>query len=546
MLVGGRQAHEPDGAQASCSSLSTLTSGNSAARRVCTQAPRAPGPGRSAGIRPGAGARRRARRAPGCRAAPPRRRPPARSGVRGSGRTGTASRAASAPSSSRAGTGPSATTAAAPVAASCPANSATACAAQERRHRARSTAARRGAACTWDGKPRDRVPGVTRRRAAPRRGARRHRPTTSTTATGRSWVVRHSLVAWPNAGSAAASATHAASTCACPGPIIAVMRLSPLSPRVVVLSWGMALIAWPLAWLLLAVAQGLGTVVAGGGWIGFAVPLGAPPLGAGERAEHRVRGHARRAPPLLAGTAARRAGGRRPGCRRWCRSRRSWLSEVGVFQLAVACAVLGLGWAPPLGVADGPAAGWRASGACSSPVFLAVSTVVGAVVVQLAVTRLASHLWVEPGGPRRTRRLLVAARPRLRAGRAGGAWRSSAWGGRSHRSPCSTAARCWSAPLLGAWLWVPRSPLHPRPHLRWRAVVGVAVVGAVVFVAAFVGGGAAAGPRHRASCGGSRGDEQRAPRDGGGPAHAAPRPEKTAGTVSSRILRSSHSDQLSM
>ncbi|OYV88174.1 MAG: hypothetical protein B7Z68_13555, partial [Acidobacteria bacterium 21-70-11] len=62
-------------------------------------------------------------------------------------------------------------------------------------------------------------------------------------------------------------------------PIIAVMRLSPLSPRVVALSWGAALILWPLAWLLLAVAQGAGTAMAGGGWIGVAVPFGAHPWG---------------------------------------------------------------------------------------------------------------------------------------------------------------------------------------------------------------------------------------------------------------------------
>jgi hypothetical protein len=99
------------------------------------------------------------------------------------------------------------------------------------------------------------------------------------------------------------------------------------------------------------------------------------------------------------------------------------------------------------------------------------------------VARLASHLWVEPGGPLRTRRLLVALAHTF----VPAAW----WG-------LVVVVQGWAVPpiavlttvavlvgaLLGAWLWVPHSPLHPHPHLRWRTVVGVTVVGAAVFAAA--------------------------------------------------------------
>jgi hypothetical protein len=260
------------------------------------------------------------------------------------------------------------------------------------------------------------------------------------------------------------------------------MRLNPLSPRVLLLSWGMALLVWPLAWLLLAVAQGLGTVVAGGGWIGFAVPLGLHPWGLVN--EPSIAFAATRTalflywltPPFAALALAALLPTVLP-------VPPSWLSEVGVFQLAVACAVLGLGWAPPLGVADGPAAGLARFWGVSPSVFLTVTTVLGVLVVQLAVARLASHLWAEPGGPLRRRRLLVAL--------AHGFVPALCWA-------VAVVLRGWAIPplaavttaavllgmLLGAWCWVPRSPLHPRPNLYRRTVVTVMVLGAVVFVAA--------------------------------------------------------------
>jgi hypothetical protein len=249
-----------------------------------------------------------------------------------------------------------------------------------------------------------------------------------------------------------------------------------------VLSWGMALLAWPMAWLILAVAQGLGTVIAGGSWIGFSVPLGLHPWGlvnepsiafAGTRAALFLYWLM---PPFAALALAALLPTVVP-------VPPSWLSEVGIFQLAVACAVLGLGWAPPLGVADGPAAGLARFWEVSPGVFLAVTTVLGALVVQLAVARLASHLWAEPGGPLRSRRLLTAL--------AHGFVPAVGWA-------VAVVVQGWAVPplavvttaavllgvLVGGWSWVPSSPLHPRPELHRRTVVALVVLGAAVFAVA--------------------------------------------------------------
>ena len=259
------------------------------------------------------------------------------------------------------------------------------------------------------------------------------------------------------------------------------MRLNPLSPRVLVLSWAVALLTWPLAWLLLAAAQGIGTVVVGGGWIGFAIPMGLHPWGVVNEPSIAFANTRAAlffywlAPPLaaLAVTALLPTLVPVPP---------SWFSEVCVFQLATACAVLGLGWAPPLGVDDGPAAGLARFWGVSPTVSVSVSAVLGAVVVQFAVARLASHLWAEPGGPRRASRLLVAV--------AHGFVPAAVWGvavvgqgwAISPLSVVTTVAVLLGA-ALGAWVWVPSAPLRPRPHLRWRTPVAAGVLGVVVFAA---------------------------------------------------------------
>jgi len=308
------------------------------------------------------------------------------------------------------------------------------------------------------------------------------------------------------------------------------MRLNPLSFRVVVLSWLVALAVWPLTWIGLAAAQGVGALLAGGGWIGIAVPLGAHPLGlvneptvafAGSRAALWLYWLAPALAALAVSAAAPPLAPAPPG----------WLGELTVFHAAASAAVLGLGWAPPLGAADGPAAGLLRFWGWQPGVLEAVAAGAGAVTIQLAVARLAGHLWSEPG--------------RLRAGRGldGGGDRERLGGdaalaphrrrghARRPRRRLALDAALAAAPQRRAGLGrLCRDGGAGDLHRAVRALGGRP--------------GARLGPG--AAVGEGRPDEQRPRRHGDDSPHAAPRPENTAGTVSARILASSHSDQLSM
>jgi hypothetical protein len=264
------------------------------------------------------------------------------------------------------------------------------------------------------------------------------------------------------------------------------MRKNPLSPRVLVLSWAAALLAWPLAWLSLAVAQGLGTWAAGGNWIGVAVPLGLHPWGLVNQpsiafADTEASLFLYWLTPLiwaLAVTVLLPTLVPVPP---------SWISEAFVFQLATASAVLGLGWAPPLGIADGPAAGLARFWDIPPTVFVSVSAALGAFVVQIAGMRMTSHLWGEPGGPTRRRRVLVALTHAFVPAAAWGlAVRALRW--EFPLEAVVTAATVLAGTLLGAWLFVPRAPLRPRPDVGWGKVVAVAVLGIAAFSAALWAG----------------------------------------------------------
>ncbi len=264
--------------------------------------------------------------------------------------------------------------------------------------------------------------------------------------------------------------------------MIAVMRLMPLSARVLALSWGAALVAWPLAWLLLASAQGVGTLIAGGGWIGVAIPFGAHPWAlvneptvafAGSRAalvSYWL------APPLMALAAAVLLPTVVP-------VPRGWFSEVGVFQLAVSCATLGLGWGAPLGVADGPASGLERFWNVPPSVFVVASVALGAVVAQLAVARLNGHLWSLPGGPLRSRRVLVVVAHALPPAVFWVAAATSQGWGVPPSAILATGAVLAGA-LVGGWVWTPHAPLRPRPDVGWGRVLGVAALGFLTFGAA--------------------------------------------------------------
>jgi hypothetical protein len=267
------------------------------------------------------------------------------------------------------------------------------------------------------------------------------------------------------------------------------MRQNPLSPRVLVLSWAAALLAWPFTWLLLAVAQGLGTRVAGGSWIGVAVPLGLHPWGVVNEpsiafANTEASLFLYWLPPQLVALAVALL------LPTLAPVPPSWRSEAFVFQLATASAVLGLGWAPPLGIADGPAAGLARFWEISPTVFVSVSAAVGAFVVQIPGMRMASRLWVEPGGPTRRRRLLVALGHAF-VPAVGWGCAVIALGWRFPLEAVVTAGAVLLGTLVGAWLWVPRAPLRPRPEVGWGNAVAVAVLG----IAAFAGALWAGAPR---------------------------------------------------
>ena len=260
------------------------------------------------------------------------------------------------------------------------------------------------------------------------------------------------------------------------------MRLNPLSGRVLALSWCAALVAWPLVWLILACAQGIGTLLAGGDWIGVAIPFGADPWAlvneptvafAGSRAalvSYWL------APPLAALAVAALLPTLVP-------VPRGWLAEVGVLQLAVSSATLGLGWSGPLGVVDGPACGLERFWGVGPSMFIVASAALGAAVAQLAVVRLNGHLWEMPGGPLRSRRVLVAV---AHAFPPAGVWLAAAmlqgWG--VPPSAIVTTGVVLAGTLVGGWAWMPHAPLRLHPTVGRGRVVAVAALGLLAFGAA--------------------------------------------------------------
>ena len=269
--------------------------------------------------------------------------------------------------------------------------------------------------------------------------------------------------------------------------MIPTMQIGPLSLRVVALSWAASLVAWPLVWLALACSQGIGTMLAGGGWIGVAVPLGAHPLGIVN--EPTVAFAASRAalalywlaPPLAALALAVLLPTVVP-------VPHGWLSEVFAFQFAAAAATLGLGWAAPLGVADGPAGGLERFWGVPPAAFVAASTVAGAAAIQLAVARLNGHLWSMSGGPLRSRRVLAAL---AHAVPPGACWLALAtalgWG--LPPATLATMAVVLAGALVGGWVWTPHAPLRLRGVFGWGRVLAVAALGCVALAAAAWAGG---------------------------------------------------------
>ncbi|HPW55251.1 MAG: hypothetical protein KA072_01425 [Thermoanaerobaculaceae bacterium] len=184
------------------------------------------------------------------------------------------------------------------------------------------------------------------------------------------------------------------------------MPASPLSLRVVLLSLGVALIVWPLVWFLLAAAQGVGTTLAGGDFIGVSLPLGRYPWALVNQPE--INFASTRAglwgywlpSAMLAVVVAVCLPVFAPGSRRWG-------GELALLHVALASAVLGLGWAPALGCLDGPALGLERFFHVPSLVYVGGCALVGACGTSLTMIRLAGGLWHHSSPVTRRRRVSV-------------------------------------------------------------------------------------------------------------------------------------------
>jgi hypothetical protein len=266
----------------------------------------------------------------------------------------------------------------------------------------------------------------------------------------------------------------------------------PLSWRVVLLSWALAVALWPVAWWGVTVAQAIGVLLAGGGWIGAAVPLGAQPWALVNQpgiayASSRAALWGYWLAPLLGPALL-------AGLLPWLAPApsRGWAGELALFHLAFASAALGLAWAAPLGVADGPAAGLFRFWKIAPTHTLAVAALVAVVAVQGSVIRLAARWWAAPGGPRRGRRVRTAfvhgVMPAL-------GWAAIAalagW------PPSGRSLQLLAVVLVGALAagvaWVPGSPLRRLEQPEARSLLLAAAAAAVVAVLALWAGAPAGG-----------------------------------------------------
>lgn len=255
------------------------------------------------------------------------------------------------------------------------------------------------------------------------------------------------------------------------------MAANPLSFRILALSWLAALLTWPLVWLALASAQGLGVAVQGGEWIGAAVPWGQQPWGLVNQ-PHVGFAATRGAlvgywlPPLLAALGLATV----PAA--LLPSGRGWPSELVLIQVSLGAGLLGLGWAPGLGIADGPIAGLVRFWSVPEWSVLAAAPILGAAGVYAALARLGGYLWQTPSGPTRVRRLVAAL---LHAGAPALAWPPAALALGWQPNPRALAglAVVLLGSLVASWIWVPRAPLRSRREPGWGSYL---VMGAMVAV----------------------------------------------------------------
>lgn len=266
---------------------------------------------------------------------------------------------------------------------------------------------------------------------------------------------------------------------------------NPFTPRVLTVSWLTAGLSWPAVWLALAVSQGVGVAIQGGEWIGLALPWGQHPWGLVNQ-PHVGFAASRGALfgywllPLLTAASI----GLLPTL--LGSSERGWTGELALIQISLGGCVLGLGWAPGLGVADGPAAGLARFWAVPPWSLPLTAALFGAVAIHGPVTRLGGFLWQTPAGPTRTRRLLVTllhvAVPALAWGLA-----STALGWQPSLRALAALVLVLGSSFAAAWAWVPRAPLRTRRLPGWGGLAILALTALAVIAAATTAGRAVNG-----------------------------------------------------
>jgi hypothetical protein len=256
-----------------------------------------------------------------------------------------------------------------------------------------------------------------------------------------------------------------------------VVTSHPLEPRVVLLSWLVATGLWPVAWLVPSLAQGVGVTSAGGQWIGLAVPFAGQSWAlvneptVGFAATHAAL-WAYWLAPLLAPLVLALL------LPLFVPTGRSWLGELTVLHLALASAVLDLGWAPPLGVGDGPAAGLERFWGMGEGTVVGICLLLAAVSVPFTLVRLLSHLWNVPGGPTRRRRLVAVT---LHVVVPAGGWCAvtllSGW-----RLPVISALAAGGLMVIvlaAAFTFVSHPPIARKRGPEWTAFALAAVVAVI-------------------------------------------------------------------
>jgi phage shock protein PspC (stress-responsive transcriptional regulator) len=252
-------------------------------------------------------------------------------------------------------------------------------------------------------------------------------------------------------------------------------------------SWAFGLLAWVLVWWALPACQGFAVALAGGQWIGLAVPPWTQPWAlvnepsVGFAATRTALWSYWLSPFLAAAVLALLLPQLPTGS--------SWGARLLLLHLALAAANLGFAWLPGLGVEDGLLAGLaRFFGL--DPVLAPWGGVALTVLLQAPpLAWFASHLWHGPGGPTPARKLRLWAAHLVPPA---ASW-LAAVAFTAPQLPRRSLATFLAAQLLALALLLGRKPPHPlgarelgrtTPFLAWALVLLLAVPSWVAFAPA--------------------------------------------------------------